>query len=153
MPKNTNNTFDAEETSSSTDRQIYNGDFSSGESKATSGTKTRSNKKVTKRKYSTFSIVSFLFVLAVLGVLYTGNVIRVNHLAKEVNDLNQQYNSIISANEILKAEINRKSSFGKISAVAQEKVGLVNPKAAPIVFEIDEDKISDLQSVKIHKSE
>ena len=83
-------------------------------------------------------------MLAALSLLYTGNVIAVNQLMKEVNDLNNRYNSIVSNTEVLKAEIARKSSLDRISLMAKEEVGLTNPKEPPVWFEVDQDKIDEL---------
>ena len=96
------------------------------------------------RKHSTTNIVGLMFSLAILGLLYVSNVIAVNQLAKEIGDLTTRYNSALSTNEVLKAEINRKSSLDRINVLAQEKVGLTNPKEAPVWFEIDQEKIETL---------
>ncbi|MDE3057701.1 MAG: septum formation initiator family protein [Bacteroidota bacterium] len=125
------------------DRQIYNGDMIADPQDSVPGYAVRPNKKAARRKHSTFNIVGALFLLAVVSLLYTSNVIAVNQLAKEVNDLTNRYNTIISANEVLKAEINRKSSLDRISALATE-LGMTNPKEAPVWIEIDRDKVDEL---------
>lgn len=125
-------------------RYIYNGDVVADPRIAPSSQTLRSNKKAVQRKHSTFNIVSGLFLLAVASLLYTGNVIAVNQLMKEVNDLNNRYNTIISGNEVLKAEIARKSSLDRISTMASQEVGLTNPKEPPVWFEVDEEKLQEL---------
>lgn len=128
-------------------RYIYNGNVAADPWRlgATApGYVVRPNKKAVRRKHSTFNIVSGLFLLAVVSLLYTGNVIAVNQLMKEVNDLSRRYNSIVSGNEVLKAEIARKSSLDRISTMAKEEVGLTNPKEPPVWFEIDQDKLEEL---------
>jgi cell division protein FtsL len=125
-------------------RYIYNGDVVADPDIAPSSQTLRSNKKVVQRKHSTFNIVSGLFLLAVASLLYTGNVIAVNQLMKEVNDLNNRYNTIISGNEVLKAEIARKSSLDRISTMASQEVGLTNPKEPPVWFEVDDEKLQEL---------
>lgn len=125
-------------------RYIYNGNVVSDQHAAASGNAVQSNKRVARRKHSTFNIVSGLFLLAAASLLYTGNVIAVNQLMKEVNDLNNRYNSILSNNEVLKAEIARKSSLDRISTMAKEEVGLTNPKEPPVWFEVDQGKIDEL---------
>lgn len=69
----------------------------------------------------------------------SANVIAVNNLAKEVNDLNMKHNQILRTN-VIKAEINWKASLERISLMAQEKLGMVNPKEAPTWFEVDGEK-------------
>ena len=125
-------------------RYIYNGNVISGQHAAASNNEVRQNRKAVRRKHSTFNIVSGLFLLAALSLLYTGNVIAVNQLMKEVNDLNNRYNSIVSNTEVLKAEIARKSSLDRISLMAKEEIGLTNPKEPPVWFEVDQDKIDEL---------
>jgi adenylosuccinate synthase len=125
-------------------RYIYNGNVLSGQQGSASGHAIRPNKKAVRRKHSTFNIVSGLFVLAAMSLLYTGNVIAVNQLMKEVNDLSNRYNSIISNNEVLKAEIARKSSLDRISLLAKEEVGLTNPQEPPVWFEVDQEKVEEL---------
>ncbi len=125
-------------------RYIYNGNVVSGQQTAAPNNEIRQNRKTVRRKHSTFNIVSGLFLLAALSLLYTGNVIAVNQLMKEVNDLNNRYNSIVSNTEVLKAEIARKSSLDRISQMAKDEIGLTNPKEPPVWFEVDQDKIEEL---------
>jgi Septum formation initiator. len=125
-------------------RYIYNGSVVSSQQGSDPGHAIRPNKRAVRRKHSTFNIVSSLFLLAAVSLLYTGNVIAVNQLMKEVNDLNNRYNSIVSNNEVLKAEIARKSSLDRISLLAKEEVGLTNPKEPPVWFEVDQDKIEEM---------
>ncbi len=125
-------------------RYIYNGNVVSDQHAAVPGNTARTNKRVIRRKHSTFNIVSGLFLVAAASLLYTGNVIAVSQLMKEVNDLNNRYNSILSNNEVLKAEIARKSSLDRISTMAKDEVGLTNPKEPPVWFEVDQDKIDEL---------
>jgi len=124
-------------------RYIYNVPVAADPQKSTPGYVAWSNKKTALRKHSTFNIVGALFGLAVVSLLYTSNVITVNQLAKEVNDLNDRYTKIISANELLKAEINRKSSLDRINRIATDDLGMVNPKEAPVWFEIDPEQLEE----------
>ena len=125
-------------------RYIYNNSFAPDPQATTPGYAVRPNKKAVRRKHSTFNIVGLLFFLAIICLLYTSNVIAVNQLAKEVNDLTAKYNSIASANELLRVEINRKSNLDRISTLATQQLGLTNPKEAPVWFDIDRDKLNDV---------
>jgi cell division protein FtsL len=125
-------------------RYIYNAPVVTDPQSSTPGYAARPNKKTTMRRHSTFNIVGALFGLAVVSLLYTSNVITVNQLAKEVNDMNDRYTKIISANELLKAEINRKSSLDRISRIATDDLGMVNPKEAPVWFEIDTEQLDEI---------
>ena len=125
-------------------RYIYNGGVVSGSDDNEPNYPVRVNKKAIRRKHSTFNIVSGLFLLATVSLLYTGNVIAVNQLMKEVNDLQGRYGSIMSGNEVLKAEIARKSSLDRISVLAKDELGMTNPKEPPVWFEVDQDKVDEL---------
>jgi len=125
-------------------RYIYNGGIASVPQSYPSAGPRPANRKAVRRKHSTFNIVGALFILAAACLLYTGNVIAVNQLMKEVNDLTVRYNTIASNNEVLKAEIARKSSLDRIGTMAKDELGLVNPKEPPVWFEIDQDKVDDL---------
>jgi cell division protein FtsB len=124
-------------------RYIYN-DLGSDPQSANPGYAVRPNKKAVRRKHSTFNIVSLLFFFAIICLLYTSNVITVNQLAKEVNDLTIKYNAIANANELLKVEINRKSNIDRISSLATEELGMINPKEPPVWFEINREKLNDI---------
>jgi cell division protein FtsB len=125
-------------------RYIYNGDVVSDQPVSGPQREVRANRKTVRRKHSTFNIVSGLFIVAALSLLYTGNVIAVNQLMKEVNDLNNRYNTIVSNTEVLKAEIARKSSLDRIGLTAKEELGLTNPKEPPVWFEVDQDKVDEV---------
>ncbi len=136
------------------DRQIYNNaiSFPADPQAATPGYAVRQNVRISRsrKKTKTSDVVGILFLVAVAALFYVGNVIAVHNLAKEVNDLHAQYNQIISTNEVIKAEINRKASLERISLMAQEKLGMTNPKEAPTWFEADREKELDVQE-KLNK--
>ncbi len=102
-------------------------------------------KKTARKKAKMANIVLILFGVAFFGLLYVGNVVAVNNLAKEVNDLYGRYNSLLSMNEVLKAEIAKKQSLERISLMAQEKLGMINPKAQPVWFEVSKEKIEEVK--------
>jgi cell division protein FtsB len=125
-------------------RYIYNGSVASELPRISPDPGRKTNKRAVQRKHSTFNIVSGLFLIAAACLLYTGNVIAVNQLMKDVNDLNVRYNAIASNNEVLRAEIARKSSLDRISTMAKDELGLINPKEPPVWFEVDQDKVDEL---------
>lgn len=105
----------------------------------------RTNRPFRKRKISTFNFILFLFLLAILSVFYIGNIIAVNQLAIEIEELKAYYSKTEGVNEILRSEVNRKSSMERITKIATEQIGMVYPKQPPIWFEIDEEKLEELQ--------
>jgi len=146
MAKNySNNSIDVVEMPKFNDRQIYNNAIAvplETQTNVPGYAIPRQNvRRVnTKKRTKTSNIVGILFLIATVALLYVGNVIAVNNLAKEVSDLNAKHNQIISTNEVIKAEINRKASLERISLMAQEKLGMTNPKEAPVWFEVDPEK-------------
>jgi len=131
------------------DRAIYNNALSipPDPQVAAQGYAVRHNVRMVKsrRRTRTSNIVGIIFIVAVLAVMYVGNVIAVNNLAKEVNDLNARYSQIVSTNEVIKAEINRKASLERISLLAQEKLNMVNPTEAPVWFEVSAEKVNEVK--------
>lgn len=118
-------------------RYIYNGD----PAPQFPGYAMRPNKKVTRRKISTFNIILFLFGAAIAIVLYIGNFIAVNQLAYDVGQLQTRYDKIQNDNATLQAEINRKSGWERIGSIATKELGLQYSKEQPTLIEVEEDKL------------
>ena len=98
----------------------------------------RANRPVRKRPRSTSSLIVALTLISLLVVLYIWNKIMVNRLAEDVNNLQNQYQKIVSANEVLRAEINQKSRLERIGDMATKQLGLTYPKQQPIWFTAEE---------------
>jgi cell division protein FtsL len=84
-----------------------------------------------------------LFLAAVAIVLYISNIIAVNRLAVEVNNLQQKYAAVMNDNEILRAEINRRSSLERIGRIANEQLGLRHPKQQAQALNVDEKLLNN----------
>jgi cell division protein FtsB len=122
-------------------RHIYNGETINKKTEKTP----KGNRPVRSRKRSPFNIIGSLFLLSVLIVFYIWNKICVNRLVIEVNDLHNQYDKILNANEFLNAEINKKSSLERIGKISTEQLGLIAPKEQPVWFEVDFKKADNLR--------
>lgn len=105
------------------------------------------NPKLPQRTSSTFTTMVALFVAAVVIILYISNIIAVNRLAVEVSEFQQKYEAVNNSNEILRAEINRRSSLERIGKIAAEQLGLRYAKEQPQLLEIDEKLVRDRQGV------
>ena len=118
-------------------RYIYNGESATipGESREFTP---RGNRPVKRRKRSAFNIIAALFVSSFLIVFYVWNKITVNQLVIEVSDLQNQYQKVMGTNEILRADINRKSSLERIGTLATQ-IGLTYPKEQPVWFDLSKD--------------
>lgn len=117
-------------------RYVYGG--SPGENE--SDVARRGNRPVKKRKRSPFNIITVVVAASLLSVFYIWNKITVNNLVVEVNDLQSQYSKILSANELIRAEINRKTNLERIGKVAGQ-MGLVYPSEQPVWFEVNSELI------------
>jgi cell division protein FtsL len=103
------------------------------------------NRKIAKRKISTFNIILMLFGAATVIVLYISNIIAVDRLMMEINSLQKQHGRILSEQELLRAEVNRLSSLERINRRAAEELGLVNPKEPPVWMNVDQEKIREIE--------
>lgn len=102
--------------------------------------------RIKDRKVSTFNVILVLFGLAAAVVLYISNVIAVTQLAAEVNALEKRYQTVLNSNELLRAELNRKSSLERIGKIAGEELGLRYPQEQPAWIRVDEGRIEQLES-------
>ncbi len=117
-------------------RLVYNGDTVAPQVEGIP----RGNRPIKKRKRSPFNIVAIVVVVSLLIVVYVWNKLTVNRLAVEINDLQVQYQKIIYSNEILKAEINKKSGLERIGKIAADQLGMIYPKDQPVWFTVSQDK-------------
>jgi cell division protein FtsL len=123
-------------------RYVYNGESSVSDAQNFAP---RGNRPVRKNKRSSFNIIAVIFVVSILIVFYVWNKITVNRLAIEVNDLQNQYQKITSANDVARAEINKKSSLERIGKLAGQ-LGLVSPKEQPVWFDVNNEQAERLRS-------
>jgi hypothetical protein len=98
----------------------------------------RPNKPAHRRRISAFNAMVLLFVGGVAIILYISNILRVNQLAKEVGELQSRHDRILNANAVLRAEINRKATWERITALAAARAGLAVPREQPRAFTVDE---------------
>jgi cell division protein FtsL len=123
-------------------RYVYNGESAPG---AGMDVAPRSNRPVKRRKRSPFNMVATVVAVSLLIVFYVWNKITVDRLAVEVGELQAQYQKSVSANDLLRAEINKKSTLERIGKMAAQ-LGLTYPKEQPAWFEVDGGKLEELES-------
>jgi len=120
-------------------RYIYGGE---ARPSSTVGAATpRPNRRVTRRRFSTFNTILGLFGVAMIIVLYVNNILTINQLAGDVGKLQARLDAIQNVNASLRAEITRRSSWERIGRTATEQLGLVFPKEQPLGFTIDESTL------------
>lgn len=122
-------------------RHVYNGDTP----RALSESPAHTNRKVQTRKRSPLVMIMAVLGISLLIVLYVWNKITVDRLVVDVNDLQMQYAKVVNANDILRAEINKKSSLERIGKIATDQLHLISPKEQPVWFEVDADRLKELQ--------
>ena len=76
---------------------------------------------------------------------YVWNKITVDRIAVEVNAAQAQYQKITNANDLLRAEINKKSNLERIGKIAAQ-LGLTYPKEQPASFPVDGVKLESLET-------
>lgn len=113
-------------------RFVYSGEETGGSSEYF----TRGNRPLKRRRKSPFKIVSLLVVISGLIVFYVWNKITVNHLAEEIKELEKKMQTVSSTNRYLKADVDKKGSLERITALAKG-MGMINPSEQPIYFEVD----------------
>lgn len=118
-------------------RYIYNGDMNT----APAGAPLRQNRRVLRRRVSTFNVVLVLFGLGTAIVVYVNNILTVNQLAIDVGKLQTRCDSVLNVNAALRAEVNRKSSWEHIGSVAAGQLGLRPPTEQPVWYDVDEDLV------------
>ena len=122
-------------------RHVYNGDTP----RALSESPARTNRKVQTRKRSPLVMIMAVLGISLLIVVYVWNKITVDRLVVDVNDLRGQYDKVVNANDILRAEINKKSSLERMGKIATDQLHLISPKEQPVWFEVDADRLKELQ--------
>jgi cell division protein FtsL len=101
----------------------------------------RQNRRVARRRYSTFNTIAMVFAAGLVIVLYVNNILTINQLAADVGRLQAQYAVLQNLNASLRAEVNRKSSWERIGSVATDQLGLVFPREQPAPLTIDESTL------------
>jgi cell division protein FtsB len=99
------------------------------------------NRRFTKRRVSPFNIILVLMGTAAAIVLYISNIIAVNQLATDIQKIDANLQYILRDQEILKANINQKSSLERIRKRAEEELGLRNAADVPRWLNVDQDKV------------
>jgi cell division protein FtsL len=121
-------------------RYVFNGD----PQRSVAGYAVRTNRRAVRRRRSTFSLILILFAAGAAIVLYISNILAVNRLAHEVNGLQTRYDKLVQANQVLKAEIDRKSALDRVGGIATEQLGLRFARTPPEALEVDEERVREL---------
>jgi cell division protein FtsL len=118
-------------------RFVYNGDAAPPTDRQNEFAP-RGNRAIAKKRRSPLVRILLLMLVSLVVVFYVWNKITVNALNVEVHDLGVRYQQLQSANDELRAEINKKASIERIGTAAA-RIGLIYPKQQPIWFDADTD--------------
>jgi hypothetical protein len=130
-----------------TDRPIYGGDAVLYDPQGSApGYAMRTERKPAAKKTHMPTVMLIVFIAVVGCLFYTSTVIAVIRLGREMNELTTRYNTVISTNEVLRADINKKSNLERITQMARDNSGMINPREAPSWFEIDHARINALMA-------
>ncbi len=99
----------------------------------------RGRKRKAKKRLSLFNVLLTLAATSAIVLLYIYNTIRVGELLREIGDLDTQAQKLSNTNEVLKAEINSKSTLERIGTIAQTELQLHHPQQQPIWFSLDSE--------------
>ncbi len=138
--------FDDPGASSIPEPTVYSGTMM--ENLAESIDKTGRNRKIARRKFSTFNLMLLLVGGAIVIVLYISNVIKVSQLLGEINRLEAQHQRIMMDQELLRAQVNRMASLERVRKLSEEQLGLKNPKEPPVWIRVDQEKIKSVEEVR-----
>ncbi|MGD0337315.1 MAG: hypothetical protein ABSB78_00855 [Bacteroidota bacterium] len=101
----------------------------------------RGRKRRVKKRLSIFNVLLTLAIGSAIVLLYIYNTIRVGELLHEIGNLDSAAQKLSSINEVLRAEINRKSALERIGTIAQTELHLQNPTQQPIWFSLDSEAV------------
>jgi cell division protein FtsL len=108
----------------------------------------RGRKRKAKRRLSVFNVLLTLAATSVIVLLYIYNTIRVGELLREIGDLDIEAQKLTNTNEVLKADINRKSTLERIGTIAETGLQLRHPQQQPIWFSLDSEAMRKADLVR-----
>lgn len=82
------------------------------------------SKRQSGKKISIFYFLIMLVITAVITVIYINNSIEVNQLAAGNNEIKESIKKSVEANDQLRSEVERLSSFERIRSIAKDKFEL-----------------------------
>jgi cell division protein FtsL len=122
-------------------RYIYN-----GESRPTApGYAIRSNRRIVRRKISTFYVILVLFGFGIGIVFYVNNILTVNQLAFDISQLEQRLDSVRNVNAALRAEVTRKAALERIGVLAREDLKMQFPSEQATTLDVDMENLPEVR--------
>jgi len=97
----------------------------------------------------THKLFLYIIILFVLAIIYVWERVEIDEVSLNTTRLKEEKSSLISFNEILKAEIENKTRFESIEKIAKNKLGMDFPGNNSVTLVIDNtDKKSIFEKAK-----
>lgn len=81
-------------------------------------------KKSNRKKISIFYFLVFMIMTSIILLVYISNIIYINELAVSNNNLKEEIKKNIQSNDQLRIEIEKLSSYERISMLATERFNI-----------------------------
>lgn len=81
-------------------------------------------KKSNRKKISIFYFLVFMIMTSIILLVYISNIIYINELAVSNNNLKEEIKKNIQSNDQLRIEIEKLSSYERISTLATERFNI-----------------------------
>jgi cell division protein FtsL len=96
----------------------------------------RTNRRVHTHRRSPATWILVLAMVSSIVVFYIWNKLSVDRLSNEISRMERELAQTSNTNEILRADINKKSRLDRIGKIATEQLELIYPKEQPVWFQV-----------------
>ncbi len=104
-------------------------------------------KQMREKRVKTFALVVVAFMLSFIVI---NRYVEINEARNAMNKLQKEYNSIVAANQDLRAKIDKAVDLKKLQTVASERFGMVRPERYQM-FYIDMQQADKAENVAREK--
>jgi cell division protein FtsL len=84
-----------------------------------------------------------LLLAAGLAVLYISNAIAVNSLMADITSIERECDAARNENERLRAELLRLMSVERVTSIASQKLGMVQPATPPVTLKVEGGAVAE----------
>jgi cell division protein FtsL len=104
----------------------------------------------TKEGFRLFHLFLFIIIVTILMVFYVWEKVEMGILLHEIDELKKQEAQLKEENDKLRAKVTQLSSYGRITSLAQDKLGMVFPPQEMVYLP---EKWKDLPSDEFKRKE
>ncbi len=129
--------------------RVYSGNMSNADSGMSGGDDApKPRRRTPKRRLSVLNVLVVLAAGSTIVLLYIYNTVRVGELLGEIGGLETEAQKLKSTNEVLQAEINRKSKLERIGTLATTELGMISPRQQPVWFSLDSTAAQNAAAIR-----